>query len=89
MLKFTFDLIEERREYFIDCTLNLFEKKFKIIIIKILEFFQDIDFIIEEMKFKIIIIKIFEFFQDIDFIIEERWKFSLTASRICLKENSR
>jgi hypothetical protein len=41
------------------------------------------------MKFKIIIIKIFEFFQDIDFIIEERWKFSLTASRICLKENSR
>jgi hypothetical protein len=72
MLEFTFDLIEERREYFIDCISNLFEKKLEIIIIKILESFQDIDFIIEEMKFKIVIIKIFEFFQDIDSIIEER-----------------
>ncbi len=62
MLKFTFDLIEERREYLIDCTSNLFEKKLKIIIIKIFEFFQDIDFVIKEMKFKIIIIKILEFF---------------------------
>ncbi len=72
MLEFTFDLIEERREYFIDCIPNLFEKKSKIIIVKIFESFQDIDSIIEEMKPKIVIVKISEFFQDIDSIIEER-----------------